>query len=105
MELPENDDGYEVDDSGEYVSGSKDSLGLTALSSSQLENPASREKSGDASNSRRVVIHRSGSVTVMNAGDVPNVSAILHRSETLQNTNNVSYSTKNLAGNGDEVRD
>ena len=104
MELPENDDGYEVDDSGEYVSGSKDSLGLTALSSSQLENPASREKSGDASNSRRVVIHRSGSVTVMNAGDVPNVSAISHRSETLQNTNNVSYSTKNLAGNGDEVQ-
>ena len=104
MELPENDDGYEVDDSGEYVSESKDSLRLTALSGSQLDNYIGGETSGDTNNSRRVVIHRSGSVTVMNAGDVPNVSAISHRSDTLQNTNNVSHSTKSHAGNGDVVQ-
>ena len=85
MELPENEDvGYEVDDSGEYVSESKDGLGL-----SQLDLPTNMVSSGNESNSRRVVVHRSGSVTVTNAGDANDISAISNRSDKINyNENN-----------------
>ena len=92
MELPENDDGgYEVDDSGEYVSESKDGLGI-----SQLDVPTSLINSGG--DKRRVHIHRSGSVTVMNAGEANNISAISHRSDRFDNTTN-NYNNNNNNNN------
>ena len=58
MELSDNEEGYEVNDSGEFVQSNGTN---PRMSSSDLQD------SLDSPSGRRVVIHRSGSVTVTNS--------------------------------------
>jgi len=58
MELSDNEEGYEVNDSGEFVQSGGTN---PPMSSSDLQD------SLDSPSGRRVVIHRSGSVTVTNS--------------------------------------